>query len=317
MTKLFGVNSCVEVHHEGTLDCMEGDDLLEAFDKYLRAIRRASDHTARAYASDLRQLFAFLGERDVTPDSAGVSELRAFVSSRFGINEPRSMARKLSAARAFYTWRVSKGAIERNPARAIRPPKQNKPLPAALDETDAAALVNASLKAAGTDWKSLRDQAMCELAYGAGLRASEVCGARLDALRSSVRELTVVGKGLKTRVVVYGDAAARSLEAWLEVRVPNPSATALFAGSNGRAPTTRTFQRIVQRAGLAAGVQRRATPHTLRHSFATHMLDHGADLRVIQELLGHASLSTTQVYTHLSTADLVAVYRRSHPDESL
>lgn len=295
---------------------MEGDELVEAFVSYLRAIRRASEHTTRAYASDLRQLFVFLAERGTTPDEASVAEIRAFVSSRFGVNDPRSMARKLSAARAFYSWRVSKGIMERNPARAIRAPKQTKPLPAALDETDAGVLVVTSGLSARTDWKSLRDRAMCELAYGAGLRASEVCGARRDALRMASRELTVVGKGQKTRVVVYGVEAEQALAAWLAVRAPPSGATALFAGPDGRAPSTRTFQRIVHRAGLAAGVQRRATPHTLRHSFATHMLDHGADLRVIQELLGHASLSTTQVYTHLSTAELVAAYRRAHPDET-
>lgn len=294
---------------------MTGDALLEAFDRHLRAVRRASDHTARAYASDLRQLFAFLDERGVLPDDATPTDLRAFVSSRFGVNEPRSMARKLSAVRAFYAWRVSVEAIERSPARVVRPPRQKKPLPAALDEVDAGALVEAAGRSDASDWRRVRDRAMCELAYGAGLRASEICGAALDALRLGPRELTVTGKGRKTRVVVFGEAARAALDAWLAVR-PRTESQALFAGPEGRAPHTRTFQRIVQRAGLSAGVQRRSTPHTLRHSFATHMLDHGADLRVIQELLGHASLSTTQVYTHLSTADLVATYQKAHPDEA-
>lgn len=294
---------------------MTGDGLLEAFDRHLRAVRRASDHTARAYASDLRQLFAFLDERGVLPDDATPTDLRAFVSSRFGVNEPRSMARKLSAVRAFYAWRVSVEAIERSPARVVRPPRQKKPLPAALDEVDAGALVEAAGRSDASDWRRVRDRAMCELAYGAGLRASEICGAALDALRLGSRELTVTGKGRKTRVVVFGEAARSALDAWLAVR-PRTESKALFAGPEGRAPHTRTFQRIVQRAGLSAGVQRRSTPHTLRHSFATHMLDHGADLRVIQELLGHASLSTTQVYTHLSTADLVATYQKAHPDEA-
>ena len=294
---------------------MTGDGLLEAFDRHLRAVRRASDHTARAYASDLRQLFAFLDERGVLPDDATPTDLRAFVSSRFGVNEPRSMARKLSAVRAFYAWRVSVEAIERSPARVVRPPRQKKPLPAALDEVDAGALVEAAGRSDASDWRRVRDRAMCELAYGAGLRASEICGAALDALRLGPRELTVTGKGRKTRVVVFGEAARAALDAWLAVR-PRTESQALFAGPEGRAPHTRTFQRIVQRAGLSAGVQRRSTPHTLRHSFATHMLDHGADLRVIQELLGHASLSTTQVYTHLSTADLVAAYQKAHPDEA-
>lgn len=294
---------------------MTGDALLDAFDQHLKAVRRASEHTARAYVSDLRQLFTYLSERGVSPDGATPGDLRAFVSSRFGVNEPRSMARKLSAVRAFYAWRVSLEAIVRSPARLVRPPRQRKPLPAALDEVDAGALVEAAGQSDASDWRQVRDRAMCELAYGAGLRAGEICGARVDGLRLGARELSVIGKGRKTRVVVFGESAREALQAWLKVR-PAPEAKPLFAGPEGRAPHTRTFQRVVQRAGLSAGVQRRSTPHTLRHSFATHMLDHGADLRVIQELLGHASLSTTQVYTHLSTADLVAAYRRAHPDEA-
>lgn len=294
------------------------DALLDAFDQHMRIVRRCSDHTARAYHGDLGQLLAFLTARAVEPDRASPADLRAFVSSRFGLDDPRTMARKLSAARAFYGWRLGLGAIERSPARLVRPPRQRKPLPGALDEHDAGALVETAV----TDrpalaWRDARDRAMCELAYGAGLRASEICGATVDALRLQARELAVVGKGRKPRVVVYGDAASEALAAWLDHRkqLPTSEIRTLFVGATGRPVATRTFQTIVRKRALSAGVERRATPHTLRHSFATHLLDHGADLRVIQELLGHASLSTTQIYTHLSTADLVKTYRRAHPDE--
>lgn len=297
---------------------MDGDvasALLDGFDRYLRAVRRASAHTVRAYVSDLGQLFGFLAQNEVLPDAAEPRHLRAFVSSRFGLNDPRSMARKLSAARAFFAWRISTGALARNPARVVRPPRQRKPLPGALDEADAAALV--SVVPEGPAFRQARDLAMCELAYGAGLRASEVCGLTLEALRLPSREATVLGKGRKSRVVVFGEAAALALEQWLaeRPRVAAPGERAVFVSARGTGLTTRSFQSIVSRQALAAGVARRATPHTLRHSFATHLLDHGADLRVIQELLGHASLATTQVYTHLSTADLVATYREAHPDE--
>jgi site-specific recombinase XerD len=217
--------------------------------------------------------------------------------------------------RAFYSWRVATHAIERNPARLVRPPKQRKPLPGALDEQDAAALVTATPPQ--NAWRATRDAAMAELAYGAGLRASEICGLRMDALRMAQREVTVIGKGRKTRTVVFGAPAAEALKAWLAARasIAHGETREVFVGPHGRKLTTRSFQSIVSSRALSAGVKRRATPHTLRHSFATHLLDHGADLRVIQELLGHASLSTTQVYTHLSTADLVATYRNAHPDE--
>jgi integrase/recombinase XerC len=291
--------------------------LLEAFDRQLRGVRRMSEHTVRAYASDLRQYFEYLASLApaVAPDLAEPRHLRGFVSSRFGVNDPRSMARKLSAVRAFYSWRISTGAIAGNPARAIRPPKQRKPLPGALDEADAKALVTS--EGEGPAWRVARDRAMCELAYGAGLRASEVCGLTVDALRIKAREATILGKGRKTRVVVFGEPAAEALSAWLSARpgVASPDERAVFVNARGVKLTTRTFQAIVSRQALSAGVARRSTPHTLRHSFATHLLDHKADLRVIQELLGHASLSTTQVYTHLSTADLVAAYKRAHPDE--
>lgn len=290
--------------------------LLEGFDRHLRVVRRASEHTVRAYASDLRQLLTFLEERDVQPDGVSPTDLRAFVSSRFGVNDPRSMARKLSAVRAFYAWRLMEGAVERNPARVLRSPKQRKPLPGALDATDAEALVTTGDETQPL-WRQLRDRAMCELAYGAGLRASEVCGLRIDQLRLAARELTVLGKGRKQRVVLFGEPAQEAMEEWLTERdtVALPDTREVFVGPGGKGLTTRSFQRIVSNAALRAGVVRRATPHTLRHSFATHLLDNGADLRVIQELLGHASLSTTQVYTHLSTADLLATYRRAHPDE--
>ncbi len=292
------------------------EQLLDAFDRHLRAVRRASEATARAYVSDLRPFLEQLAGRASTPDAAKPSDVRAFLSIRFGLDDPRTMARKLSAIRSFYSWRLSLGEVEQNPARMVRPPKQRKPLPGALDEADAAGLVTTPEQ--GPEWRTVRDAAMCELAYGAGLRASEVCGLTIDALRLGTREATVLGKGGKSRVVVFGEAASEALQRWLALRegVAQAGERRLFVNAGGTGLTTRSFQTIVTRRALAAGVSRRATPHTLRHSFATHLLDHGADLRVIQELLGHASLSTTQVYTHLSTADLVETYRRAHPDEA-
>lgn len=292
------------------------DERVLFFVQHLSAVRRASPRTVRAYQSDLQQLCGWMRERQIDLDAATPSVLRAFVSSRFGINDPRSMARKLSAIRAFYEWRMEKHAVERNPARLVRPPKTRRPLPGALDETDASAMMTETSLAKDA-WRRARDRAMCELAYGAGLRASEICGAELSTLRLAAREITVRGKGSKERTAVFGTAAQEALEEWLAARpgIAGADETHLFVGRNGRGLTTRSFQNIVSSQALAAGVARRVTPHTLRHSFATHLLDNGADLRVIQELLGHASLATTQVYTHLATGDLVRTYRSAHPDE--
>lgn len=295
----------------------EHDAVIDAFDVHLRSVRRCSAHTARAYASDLRQFLAFLTEHHKRVDEAVAADVRAFLSSRFGLNDPRTLARKLGAVRTFYSWRLSLGVVATNPARAVRPPRVRKPLPTALEQTDTEALLDAMGDDSLPAWRRARDRAMGELAYGAGLRAGEVCGLTLSALRLDAREATILGKGNKTRVVCFGEPAVAALKEWLAIRptIAKPDVSTVFVGPRGAPVATRSYQDVVTQAALRAGISRRATPHTLRHSFATHLLDGGADLRVIQELLGHASLSTTQVYTHLSTADLLDTYRRAHPDE--
>jgi site-specific recombinase XerD len=270
----------------------------------------------RAYRSDLSQLSTWLTSRGVDLDAATPAHLRSFLAARFGVNDPRSTVRKLSAARTFYAWRVAERAVARNPARLVRSPRQRRPLPGALDESDASAVVEV-VREGQPAWRTARDRALCEIAYGAGLRASEVCGLKITDLRPGSREMVVTGKRGKTRTVVFGEPAVKALADWMELRpgIAKPDERLLFVGPSGRGLSTRSLQNIVTARGLAAGVGRRVTPHTLRHSFATHLLDHHADLRVIQELLGHSSLATTQVYTHLATADLLSTYRNAHPDE--
>lgn len=298
-------------------DNQQNNALLDAFDSWLRSVRRNSEHTARAYVADLRHFLGYLAENAVAPDDARASNVRAWLSSLFGHNEPRSLARKLASVRTFYSWRLSLSAVSANPARAVRAPKVRKPLPTALDSEDVEALLEALSNGPLPAWRQARDRAMGELAYGAGLRASEVCGLRLSALRLDSREAVISGKGGKQRIAVFGEPAKLALVSWLALRdqIANPEVDTVFVGSRGGALSTRSYQDVVSQAALRAGIARRASTHTLRHSFATHLLDGGADLRVIQELLGHASLSTTQVYTHLSTADLLDTYRKAHPDE--
>lgn len=212
---------------------LELDPRIDGFLEYFAGVRRMSVHTCRAYASDLRQLSSFLASRSVDLDDVAPTHVRAFMSSLFGVNDPRSMARKLASVRAYYTWRVSTGALARNPARLVRPPKQRKPLPGALDTADAAAVMDATVD--GPAWRQTRDTAMVELAYGAGLRASEICSLRLDAIRLTTHEVTVIGKGRKTRIAVFGQPAEQAIRIWLEdrSRVALPATAQLFVGHEG------------------------------------------------------------------------------------
>jgi integrase/recombinase XerC len=230
-----------------------------------------------------------------------------------------SMARKLSSLRSFYRYLQREGLVGLNPAEAIRMPKQPKHLPRVLSKDDAAALMEFPSGRAGG---SLRDRALLETLYSTGARVSELVGIDLDDLRASEGLVHLRGKGRKERIVPIGDAALGAIQAYLDqqvlmkTRYPTSRTTRvsspIFRNSRGGRLTTRSVARIVARYSnrLAGGS---VSPHTLRHSFATHLLDEGADLRSIQEMLGHVSLSTTQKYTHLATDQLLAVYDKAHP----
>ena len=284
-------------------------DLKASFIGWLTGVRRMSVHTARAYHADLTLYMQHLGQQ--SPKTAAPSVVREFIASRFGLEDARTTARRLAAVKSFHGWMVTAGLSERNPAKGVKAPRLAQHLPTILDSTDAASLVEARQE--GAAWRVARDQAMCELAYGAGLRAAEVCGLTLDDVRLTEREAHVTGKGRKQRVVIFGGAAAEALAEWLTFRADRVKTDnrALFVNAEGGQLTTRAFQDVVRRQASAAGVAHPVTPHTLRHSFATHLLDGGADLRTIQELMGHASLTTTQLYTQLSTADILATYRKA------
>jgi integrase/recombinase XerC len=229
-----------------------------------------------------------------------------------------SMARKLAALRSFFRYLQREGLVGRNPAEAIRTPKQPKHLPRVLTKDDAAALMEFPADQAGG---ALRDRALLETLYSTGARVSELVGINFEDLRVSEGLAHLRGKGRKERIVPIGDVALRAIQAYLNQqplmasrdgkttkRVPSP----VFRNSRGGRLTTRSVARIVARYSnrLVGGS---VSPHTLRHSFATHLLDEGADLRSIQEMLGHASLSTTQKYTHLATDQILAVYDKTHP----
>jgi integrase/recombinase XerC len=284
---------------------------LEEFAAHLARVARASPHTQRAYLSDLGQLAAFLAERQIGLDAATRDDLRSFLAARFGKNAPASLARKQASLRAFYEHRVRMGHIADSPARRLVFPKRRVSLPNVVSVDDCFALLEAPSErtAAG-----LRDRCALELLYGAGLRVSELVGLDLDDLLDGRTALRVRGKGSKERIVPLVGKARAALLRYLDRRAElRPRGPQLFLNRRGGRLTARSVARHLDRYALIAGARRHVHPHALRHSFATHLLDMGADLRGIQELLGHASLSTTQRYTHVSSERLLQVYEDAHP----
>jgi integrase/recombinase XerC len=299
------------------------DDAIRAFMTFLQVERNASPETLRSYASDLRQFRSFLlsnrlAEHRIDPASLSPEAIRAYLHWLDQQGEKRtSLARKLASIRSFYRFLARDGLVERNPAEDIRTPKQPKHLPRVLTKEEADALMTLpNDKTPG----SMRDRALLETLYSTGARVSELVALDLDDVRQSEGLLRLRGKGRKERIVPIGDIAIRAIDDYMHqhpsglgaVRSSKGARLPLFRNSRGERLTTRSVARIVARysSRLTGGS---ISPHTLRHSFATHLLDEGADLRSIQEMLGHASLSTTQKYTHLAIDQLLAVYDKTHP----
>lgn len=309
-------------HHPDVADRLTQQ--IELFERYLADERRMSRRTVETYGRDLRALRDFAAEEGLPLDAKrlGVIALRGHLAKLFETNGSATLARKLSAFRSFYRFLTRRGIVKENPASALKTPKVRKPLPKFLTVEDSFRVVEAPSSDEGRDPRlMIRDRAILELLYGGGLRVSEVEGLTLERLDVAERRVRVVGKGDKERVIPLGAAAARALEAWLETR-PRMRAkkegaaqhpTALFLGRMGTALSARQIQNVVRRYGALGAGRGDLHPHALRHTCATHLLDAGADLRGIQELLGHASLSTTQRYTHVSVDRLMAVYDASHP----
>ena len=283
---------------------------LTDFADHLARIVRASPHTQRAYVSDLRQLAAWLLESGKSLDGADRDDLRAFLAARFGANQPATLGRKQASLRAYYQHRVRMGHLADSPARRLVSPRRRRSLPNVVSVDDVFALLDtpSTRTAAG-----LRDRCALELLYDAGLRVSELVGLDLADFVDGRTAMRVRGKGGKERVVPLVQKARAALEAYLARRGELGGGPALLLNRRGGRLTTRTVARNLAKYALVCGTQRHVHPHALRHSFATHLLDMGADLRGIQELLGHASLSTTQRYTHVSSERLVQIYEDAHP----
>jgi len=297
------------------------DEARERFLDYLRDQKRASPDTLRAYRSDLEQFRYHLTQHygeEVPPGPARIDTLavRGFVAhlSRDGV-EKASIARKLSAVRSFLRHAVRGGEMEVNPAESIHAPRVPRHLPRTLTVDE---VFNLLERIRNDDPGSLRDRALLELVYAAGLRVSELVSLDLDDLDMAGMTVRVLGKGGKERIVPFGRKAADSLRGWLDAsqrlrRRAGRDPEAVFLNAHGGRLSARSVRRILDRRLREAAIHARISPHVLRHSFATHLLGAGADLRAIQELLGHSSLSTTQRYTHVSTDSLMRIYDRAHP----
>ncbi len=287
---------------------------IAAFLRHLDRERNASPHTVRAYGEDLaqfaRHVRAELG-RDGYPRDVDHLLIRAFLARlhRQGV-KPVSAARKLATLRTFFRYLCREGVLDRNPARSLLSPRLEKRVPTYLDERDVALLVEMP----GDGPAAVRGRAILELLYATGIRCSELVGLDVSEIDRSARMIRVLGKGRKERIVPFGGRAGAAIDTYLPVRHQSrPRTDALFVNARGGRLSDRSVRILVAKRMKAVALARRVSPHTLRHSFATHLLERGADLRAIQELLGHASLSTTQRYTHVNTRHLMEIYNKAHP----
>ena len=299
-------------------------DEIEAFERHLRDERVVSPHTGTAYGRDLRDFASFLSreflnrpEAEIPASDIDLLAVRSYLAHlrARGLSKSSS-GRHLSALRAFFRFLGREGRSEANPARAVATPRADRALPRTLSISEAAAVVEAG-KDGETDLTA-RDRALLELLYATGLRVSELVALDLPDVDLASRQLRTLGKGRKERIVPFGEKAAEAVAAWLPARLAllagrRVRGEPLFLNARGGRLTDRSVRRVLLHALAAADISRHASPHALRHSFATHLLSAGADLRTIQELLGHASLANTQKYTHLDVERLMEVYRKAHP----
>lgn len=290
---------------------MDLKDCRDRFFLYLQGEKNASPHTVKNYAVDLHEFMALVDGKKAT--ELDYLDVRKFLSHlRDKGYSKSSVSRKLACLRSFFKFLLRENLILKNPASGIATPKREKKLPSFLEVEEIERLMTA---ASGSSIHESRDRALLETLYSSGLRVSELVGLNPEDTDLLGGVLRVRGKGKKERMVPIGRKAQTAVEAYLEKRKSDPgkAAGALFLNKNGTRLTDRSVRRILLKYARRAEIQKQISPHTLRHSFATHLLDRGADLRSVQELLGHESLSTTQIYTHVTTKRLKEVYDKVHP----
>ena len=292
---------------------------IDGFLRYLRIERNASELTLKSYGEDFGSLFEYLRERaGAVTNSADldVAVLRGYLAYLHECQYAKTtIARRLACLRSFLRYCQREGLIASNPAKALRTPRTGRKLPHFLTTEQIVSLLEAP---PANESEGLRDRAMLETMYSAGLRVAELVGLNVDHWDCDANILRVFGKGKKERLAPVGRHAAKALYRWIDVRQPADDANpddraALFLNRFGTRLTTRSVGRMLEKWLAHTGLDRHTTPHTLRHTFATHLLDGGADLRSVQEMLGHKSLTTTQIYTHVSTQRLRETYEKAHP----
>jgi integrase/recombinase XerC len=291
------------------------------YSRHLSAQRGRSEHTVRAYRTDLAGLFDHLGRLRISR-LADVDRraLRSWLAKQQSLGKARATTqRRVAAARVFFAWAEQTGLVQSNPATGLRPPRLTRSLPPTLSQADATAMLTAAVAVAaeGGGPPAVRDAAMLELLYASGMRVSELCGLDLADLDRDRQVVRVFGKGRKERSIPVGRPAWRALDAWLRsgrsaLATPE-SGNALFVGERGARINPRVVRRVVHRCLRVVDGAPDLGPHGLRHAMATHLLEGGADLRSVQEMLGHASLATTQIYTHVSDDRLRRAFEQAHP----
>jgi integrase/recombinase XerC len=305
---------------------IEKRGFIDQFIHYLSIEKNASPHTCRCYRRDLEGFEDFLKNSGMYVSATGKVEMekvdrmaiRKYLSFLHRKNKKSSIARKISTLRSFFKYMVREQVIPSNPAKGVSTPKVEKTLPTTLTVDEAFRLMESPTTISekpseGSKEKGLRDRAILELLYSSGLRVSELVGLNSNQLDLDLGIVRVMGKGRKERIVPVGVKAIKALEAYLEKRGMLEGEEPIFVNSLGGRLTARSVGRLMKRYTRHSGIFRKVSPHSLRHSFATHLLDAGADIREIQEMLGHSSLSTTQRYTHVSMGKLMEVYDKAHP----
>jgi integrase/recombinase XerC len=289
------------------------------FLKYLSVERGASPHTLKGYREDLHSLAEYLADGEghtPAPGSITTNELRGFLSALTEAGYAKtSISRRMASVRSFMKFGQREGWAKANPAKALRNPRKSRKLPHFLTTEEVGKLLDAPK---GNTPGAVRDRAILETFYSAGLRVSELVGLNDGDFDFAAGIVRIRGKGKRERLAPIGSYAARALKRWLEIRTLSPREKTgrdapVFTNKFGTRLTTRSVARMLEKHIKENGLDTRTSPHTLRHSFATHLLDRGADIRSVQELLGHKSLVTTQIYTHVSTANLRAAYEKAHP----
>ncbi|MEM7008441.1 MAG: tyrosine recombinase XerC [Thermodesulfobacteriota bacterium] len=294
------------------------DKYLRVFEDFLSSERNYSKHTIKAYLADIKEFGLVLSEMSLTTDSGDIdfenldeAPIRVYISKLYNKNKKVSISRKLASIRTFFEFLIRGGHMKSNSAKLVPTPKAEKKLPTFLTVDEVIKLVETP----GSDnaYES-RDRAILELLYSSGLRVSELVGVNLQDLDLDAMSVKVLGKGNKERIVPLGSKACSALETYLRQRLDlKPKDDHLFVNSRGGRLTTRSVDRIIKKYAAISGIPKNISPHVLRHTFATHLLGGGADLRAIQEMLGHKSLSTTQRYTHTSIEQLMEIYDKTHP----